>query len=224
MPSRTIQRLSSSVNEIPGWQRAGFSSQGRVTTHSSRDPAMQRAEEPLSDCSPGMSLSGHSEHTPSRPASRCGSILTRCGWRPSSWKVSGVNTVSCTCFTTGLQSMNKPGISPSVDAETGTRRTSPSPGAPRASTHLGSSGSSGLFLNSDDVLMHGFSSCFPSPGGTEYFLGESTFWARPLQVRSASPTVVFLRLAGGAALDAGCLLLAAFARCVPRRKGNKRCS
>lgn len=52
----------------------------------------------------------------SQPAEQ-GGILTRCGWRFSSWKASGENTCSRACFTTALQRKDKVCISAKVPKE-----------------------------------------------------------------------------------------------------------
>lgn len=90
---------------------------------------------------------------------------------------------------------------------------------------------SGLFLNSDEVLTHGFSSCFRSPGLAQFFFRENVFCAFPLKALRVSPTTVFLagrkdvpffRFAGGSSLVAWSFLLVAFACCViPKRKDQE---
>lgn len=94
--------------------------------------------------------------------------------------------------------------------------------------YLCSSGISGLFLNNDEVLTHGFCSWFlPLPPAAD-FLGEDTVCARPAGALRGPPAAVFLagrevalllRFAGGTALDAWYFRLVACACCaVPKRK------
>lgn len=157
-----------------------------------------------------------------------GGILTRCGWRSRAWKASEVNTFSWTCFTTGLQITNKMQTSVPRDKEKGRRQFLSFSQGVYPWTYLGSSGISGLFLNSDEVLMPSFRSWFPSLAPAEDFLGENVFCAFPFKVLRVSFVAVFLagrnealllRFAGGASLDAWHFLLVAAACCVvPKRK------
>lgn len=86
-------------------------------------------------------------------------------------------------------------------------------------TALWSSGISGLFLNSDEVLMHGFS-CLPLPVLSQLFFGGNVLCTFPLNVLAVSLSLVslaereaisFLRFVGGAPLDTWCFLLVAAA-------------
>lgn len=112
------------------------------------------------------------------------------------------------------------------------RRPSRSPGR-RPPAHLWSSGISGLFLNSDEVLTHGFCSWFlPLPPPAEDFLGEDTVCALPWGARRVPPAAGFLagreaalplRSAGGTALEAWYFLLVACACCaVPQKERTTR--
>lgn len=87
-------------------------------------------------------------------------------------------------------------------------------------TGLWSSGISGLFLNNDEVLTHGFRSGFLSLGLAQDSFGEKTSCAFPLKVLCVPPAVVFLDgredvwflcFAGGPSLNAWCFLLVACA-------------
>lgn len=97
-------------------------------------------------------------------------------------------------------------------------------------THLWSSGISGLFLNSDEVLMHGFS-CLPLPVLSKYFFGGNNLCALPLNVLGVSLSLVFLaeredissflRFVGGASLDTWCFLLVVSACCVVSKRKDQ---